>query len=574
MIRWMSSFEPLAFISRLRAPGIRGRLALTFGCLSVLLSLGLALIVGNASKAQLQAQSGRMLSDLAYQMANRLDRGMFEHVRRIQYLGVLSRDRLTSAEQARLLFAQVRQAYPEYARFGVTDARGRVLLDTSGLLDGQDRSMAPWFRGARLAPYVADSREGSSPGGVPPVAQGAKLVDLAVPMKDAQGRANGVLVTFLGTRWAEEVRDSLLRGRHDLEMFVISREGHVLLGPPAAKAPDRELLERMRTSRQGFQVVEAPQETYLTGYALSEGHRSYPGLDWLIVVRQDAEIAFADSLALQRQIVLWGLAMGAAFSLWGLLIAGHLAAPIRALAAAADRVRQGERELQLPAFHIREFATLAHSLSNMVATLTAQEHELREAKDGLERRVEERTRELRHTEARLREAAYRDSLTGLPNRLMFQEQLRQAMAYATQYDRKLALMFLDLDRFKAINDTLGHDAGDLLLKRVAEALSGTIRGGDLVARLAGDEFTLILSDVEDADDVRVVAERIVSTLSRPFDLNGTQVQTGASVGIALFPNDGTDVAALLKKADVAMYLAKRQQAGYQFYAEAFELAKG
>src|SRR5690606_6303199 len=103
-------------------------------------------------------------------------------------------------------------------------------------------------------------------------------------------------------------------------------------------------------------------------------------------------------------------------------------------------------------------------------------------------RVAERTRELQAKEAQLREVAYRDALTGLPNRLMFQERLRQAMAYAKTYNRKMALMFLDLDRFKAVNDTLGHDVGDQLLKQVAERLSASVRGGDVVARLAGDEF--------------------------------------------------------------------------------------
>ena len=556
-----------------RWPGIRGRIALTFGAMSVLLSLCLALIVGYVSKAQLEAQSGNALAELAYQMADTLDRGMFERYRQLSLLSDLSPLRLGAEQRSRELFAHVHETYPEYAWLGLANPDGRIIAGTGGLLEGQDLSGEAWFREGWRAPYIGDVREAPR---LAPLLPGMPLMllDLAVPIIDLEKRPSGVLVAQLNWRWAADMRDSLLRDRENLDMLILSREGNLLLAPDGTPALERKLLERMRQGAQGYRLVETSDGAFLSGFALSQGHRTYPGLGWLIVVRQDVGSAFAGAVALQRQIVLWGLTLGAAFALLGLSQARRLAEPIWILADAADRVQQGDRHLHLPTFQIREFSRLASSLTNMVATLTSHEQDLKEANESLERRVQERTRELQSTQAKLREVAYRDALTGLPNRLMFQEQLRQSMGYASQYGRKMAVMFLDLDRFKEINDTLGHDAGDLLLKQVAQRLSACVRGGDVVARLAGDEFTVILNDVQDDSDVRVVAHRVVTAQSQPFDLVGSPVRIAASVGISCFPADGNDVNVLLKKADVAMYLAKRQQNGYQFYAAAYEQARG
>jgi diguanylate cyclase (GGDEF)-like protein len=572
----MTIFEPLRKLSVPRAPGIRGRLALTFGGISVLLSLCLALIIGHVSKSQLEANSGSALARLATQMARTLDRGMFERFRQLQLLADLDPVRTAYEPRSRQLFARVQETYPEYSWIGLTDLTGRVLVGSRGHFEGQDLSAASWYREGRRSPYFGNVHDAPLLSPLVPGSTGqpARVIDFAMPIHGPDGNPKGVLGAHLNWQWVTEILDSLVHEPEHLQMLVLSQDGEILLSSPANPGLDREALDTMRRFQHGYWLLEEAQGAVLAGFAVSKGHRSYPGLGWMVVVTQDAEAAFAESLALQRQIVLWGLALGVAFSLWGLLIAHRLAKPIRTLAEAANRVEQGERQLELPAFEIREFVKLSDSLTNMVSTLAQQERSLLEANENLERRVRARTSELQATEERFRQLAYRDVLTGLPNRLMFQEQLRQSMGYASQYGRKMAVMFLDLDRFKEINDTLGHDAGDLLLKQVAERLSASIRGGDMVARLAGDEFTVILNDVEDDSDVRVVAQRIVKALSEPFDLNGDVVETSASVGICLFPSDGSDVAVLLKKADVAMYLAKRQQNGYQFYAEAYEQARG
>ena len=150
-----------------------------------------------------------------------------------------------------------------------------------------------------------------------------------------------------------------------------------------------------------------------------------------------------------------------------------------------------------------------------------------------------------------------DSLTGLPNRRMFYERLEQDIRKAQNTDALLALMFLDLDHFKEVNDTLGHDIGDLLLKEAAQRVSSSVRSADTVARLGGDEFTLILTTTEGTAVIDRIANDILAKLAQPFQLDGEKVYISASIGITLYPEDTLDIQTLIKNADQAMYSAKR-----------------
>lgn len=181
-------------------------------------------------------------------------------------------------------------------------------------------------------------------------------------------------------------------------------------------------------------------------------------------------------------------------------------------------------------------------------------------------------------EAEIRRLAYYDPLTGLPNRLLFMEQLGKAISHATRHGLCIAIMFIDLDNFKRVNDTLGHGAGDELLRRVSVKLSSSVRSGDLLvrsgedvwpqtlARLGGDEFIVMLSDLGSSADAASVARRLVAALAEPVTLLDQEVFVGGSVGIALYPDDGTDAETLLMNADTAMYRAKDAgRGGFQFY---------
>jgi len=169
-------------------------------------------------------------------------------------------------------------------------------------------------------------------------------------------------------------------------------------------------------------------------------------------------------------------------------------------------------------------------------------------------------------EERIRYQANYDSLTGLPNRALFLDRLSQATANTQRLGSKLGLMFIDLDGFKLVNDTLGHDLGDMLLKEAAARLEDCIRSGDTVARLGGDEFTVVMPNLEGPNPVEGAAQRILDALARPFDLNGQETFISGSIGLTIYPDDAEDINELVKNADSAMYLAKDMgKASYQFY---------
>jgi len=216
----------------------------------------------------------------------------------------------------------------------------------------------------------------------------------------------------------------------------------------------------------------------------------------------------------------------------------------------------------------------------LVRQLKQAKHELKEVNEALELQVQQRTAELREandklrrdieerkqTERSIRHMAHHDSLTDLPNRALFRDRLTHAMAQADRYQQKLAVMFLDLDRFKAINDTLGHNVGDQLLRIAAERLRTCVRDCDTVARLGGDEFTVIVEDVIDTQTAAIVAQKIIDTFAQPFNLHGHEVFVTTSIGITLYPDDDEQIDHLLRNADAAMYRAKEcGRNNYQFY---------
>lgn len=181
--------------------------------------------------------------------------------------------------------------------------------------------------------------------------------------------------------------------------------------------------------------------------------------------------------------------------------------------------------------------------------------------------------ERKRAEDRIIHQAYHDALTNLPNRVLFKDRLEQALAFAHRLKHvNVAVLFMDLDRFKFINDTLGHDAGDVLLQEVAERLHGCIRAADTVARLGGDEFTVLLPEVEHTDEALLVASKVIDAMKRPFHLAGQELYVTVSIGISMYPKDGADVDTLMKNADAAMYHVKGQgRAGFHLYTDDLSL---
>ena len=185
------------------------------------------------------------------------------------------------------------------------------------------------------------------------------------------------------------------------------------------------------------------------------------------------------------------------------------------------------------------------------------------------RQLAQANEQLEEVNAQLQHVAMHDALSGLPNRLLLADRLSQAIAQAERHQNRFAVFVVDLDRFKAINDSLGHLAGDAMLKEVARRLASVLRKADTLARLGGDEFVLVLNEISSAQDVETIAGRVLADIARPVKLSDLELHTSASIGISLFPTDGADADTLLQHADAAMYHAKKNgRNAYQLFMPA------
>lgn len=215
------------------------------------------------------------------------------------------------------------------------------------------------------------------------------------------------------------------------------------------------------------------------------------------------------------------------------------------------------------------------------------EAELRRHRDHLQELVAEQTigltaakeaaekamREAKHAEQQTRYLALNDALTGLPNRVLLLERLQRAIGHVERHNKQLALLFIDLDRFKNINDSLGHFVGDKLLREVAKRFTACVRDTDTVSRQGGDEFVILLSEIDGATSAAEVAEKLLAVVAQPYIVDGYELSVTHSIGISVFPDDGDDIEAIMRKADTAMYKAKEAgRNNYQFYTRDMSVA--
>lgn len=233
--------------------------------------------------------------------------------------------------------------------------------------------------------------------------------------------------------------------------------------------------------------------------------------------------------------------------------------PLLTLQASARSIAAGNLYVRVPERGPVEVASLARDFNRMADSLLKRTQEL-----------EQNLTELQQAQDTIKHMAYHDALTGLPNRHYFEDRLAQALREARQRNQRMAVLFLDLDRFKFINDTFGHTLGDHVLQQIAHRLETIIRKSDMVARVGGDEFTLLLPDAS-AEEAVGVAERVLQRVREPQEILGRQLHITASLGITVFPEDGQDAEALLRNADIAMYKAKEEGGdSYRLYSPSMD----
>jgi diguanylate cyclase (GGDEF)-like protein len=284
-----------------------------------------------------------------------------------------------------------------------------------------------------------------------------------------------------------------------------------------------------------------------------------PNTSWYVISSVPESKLTAEAQSVRNKMLLIGvlcLLMSLAFAA---IISYSIAAPLNKL---VDKMQHGSGSVgpyprsQHGDRAEDELDRVGHSYDIMHDAVNRKIEEIKQMNASLERMVAERTRELSLANEKLTQLASYDALTGLPNRNLLDDRLQRAMVAALRNHHSLALMFIDLDKFKPINDLYGHDIGDLLLKEAAERIAACLREADTVSRIGGDEFIVLLPLIEQAQAATTVAEKLRQALCRPFALANRQLRISASIGIALYPQHGDNERALMKSADMAMYQAK------------------
>lgn len=524
---------------------LRSRFTLTFAGLILFSGAVLSAFIGTRAADATEKQIGTALAHTASQMADLLDRTMWARSQEVQILsGLEPLRRHSDMREARQLLERLRQAIPLYSWVGITDKDGLVLESTGGVLKGQSIAARPVFAKGREGLFIGDVHDAVLLSKLLPNPSGEamKFVDVSAALYDDAGALTGVLATHLSWEWAREVENSILgvyRESQGMDLFIIAADGTVLLGDRnmLGKRLELPLLSRVSPGADAWAMETWPDgRRYLTGASLGDGYRDYNGLGWIVLARQPEEVAYASVRRLMRDIVLAGVALSLLFAAGGWLVAGHVVRPLAAITQAAQRLRRGEDAL-IPRHHgIAEIEVLSSSLSELVESLTKSEV----------------------ARERMRRLATRDPLTGLNNRLGLAEHLSTALPRLAREGGSLRIFCLDLDGFKKVNDTLGHPAGDLLLKEVAARLQGCLRGGDMPVRVGGDEF-LVLSEEAKGEtlDVAALGRRIIAEVGRPYDLDGVPAAIGVSIGAARWPEHGERFEEAQAKADAALYEAKR-----------------
>lgn len=409
--------------------------------------------------------------------------------------------------------------------------------DDTGHIEKETHSVATLLREGKNGTYFTDVFRKMEKG------TSVDFMLASAPLYDMKGNSIGVIVFELNLNtFFEHIQSTTGLGKSG-ETLIVKRVGDTVryLNPlrhkldlssgPVKMGDQRAIPAQLAASGQsGFGI------TYdYRGVEVVAAWRTIPAAAWGIVVKTDAVEAFAPVIGLRDDLLAAGalaFTLGMLFSLW---LAHSMSQPIRALQKAAEELGHGNLEYQVPVESNDEIGQLSRTFNRMVLNL----------------------REITASRDQIRHLANHDALTGLPNRLLLEDRLQQALIEGRREDELVAVMFLDLDGFKGVNDTYGHEAGDVLLKQVAIRLLHCVRERDTVARLGGDEFVIIFINVKGLSTVEMIARKVVRSFERSFDISGFTLNVSTSIGVSLYPQHAASPDDLMQLADEAMYQAKR-----------------
>jgi len=467
----------------------------------------------------------------------------------------------------RSVMEQLQSTLPEYAWIGYATPDGLVRAGTKGMLEGASVAARPWFIEGLKSSTVQDVHDakllaqslGPAPDGDP-----FRFVDVAVPVRAEDGTLLGVLGAHMSWSWAAEVRRLMLanlRPDQQTDIWILNSQGETLLGRGFGTTPFSEAsIASIKRQRQ-LAFIDSGEDPALSSAVLTKGYQDYSGLGWMVIARRPLDVALAPARALALTIIMSGSILAILIGALAAFLALRLTRPLHVLAENLDLIGRDDTVTTVGWGHgssdVVRLSSSVRSLLRRIGSAETEEQAAKREAAAMARRLEEKTRRFGEDLNALQILADRDPLTGLLNRRAFQVFASDAMSYFRRYKRQIAVLVIDIDFFKRVNDTFGHAAGDDVIKGVGTIVSSAVRGTDKAARFGGEEFVVLLRETN-AEGAMIFAERVrqmISAAPMATDRSGP-VHVTISVGLAMAQAQDRDVDDIIQRADRALYVAK------------------
>ena len=544
---------------------LRVQLALIVGALCLVVVLFTSFTAAQVAREQGVAQAEISLSAVAGGLAERLDNRMFERFREIRNIAGFAPVRsMWEGDPAtiRSVLDQIQSSFPDYAWIGFAKLDGTVVAATKGMLEGMSVAERPWFIAGQKQASALDLHDakllselmGSSPDGQP-----FRFVDVAVPVRNAEGTVIGVLGAHLSWAFAQATKRAILVNlppTRQIDIWILNSAGQVINGPDFGSTPFTP--EQLDDLKGGATLHDGEAGRFVSA-AATKGYLDYPGLGWITVAVRPEAAALANSEALEGAIIRVGMVVAAAGAMVLAVVAGFLLRPLSTLAAEVDRIGRDQHTTVTRIGGSHDLVQLSSAIRALLRRLGLAENETeaaRKAAADAALRMEENTRRLDHDINTLRQLADSDPLTGLLNRRAFNAFAQDGFQHFARYKRGLSMFIIDIDHFKRVNDTFGHQAGDEVIRAIGAKISGAIRTTDKAARFGGEEFVVMLREVDPAM-AHKLAERIRCSIGETPVLHaGSPIHVTVSIGMAVITPTDRDIDDVIERADRALYRAK------------------